>query len=100
MRIVYFTDTYSPEINGVTNTLSRLGAYLDEKRVCHTVFAPAYEYEDTFPRRKNLHSPEKSLDMLIYAAAGLERRFPRKTALGFTGDGPCAEPFSDRYGFV
>jgi glycosyltransferase involved in cell wall biosynthesis len=36
-------------------------------------------------------SPEKSIDMLLYAAAELERRFPGKTALVFTGDGPCAE---------
>jgi glycosyltransferase involved in cell wall biosynthesis len=36
-------------------------------------------------------SPEKSLDMLLYAAAELERRFPRKTAFVFTGDGPYAE---------
>jgi hypothetical protein len=31
MKIAYFTDTYSPEINGVTNTLSRLGVYLDDQ---------------------------------------------------------------------
>jgi glycosyltransferase involved in cell wall biosynthesis len=29
--------------------------------------------------------------MLLYAAAELERRFPRKTAFVFTGDGPYAE---------
>ncbi|MCL2067617.1 MAG: glycosyltransferase family 1 protein [Treponema sp.] len=46
MRIAYFTDTYMPEINGVTNTLSRLGAYLDSKNVHHMVFAPVYNVGD------------------------------------------------------
>jgi glycosyltransferase involved in cell wall biosynthesis len=36
-------------------------------------------------------SPEKGLDMLLYAAAELERRFPGKTVFVFTGDGPYAE---------
>jgi glycosyltransferase involved in cell wall biosynthesis len=36
-------------------------------------------------------SPEKGLDMLLYAAAELEQRFPGKTVFVFTGDGPCAE---------
>jgi len=43
MRIAYFTDTYSPEINGVTNTLSKLGTYLDEKCICQLVIAPDYD---------------------------------------------------------
>jgi glycosyltransferase involved in cell wall biosynthesis len=45
MRIVCFTDTYSPEINGVAATLSRLGAYLNEKQIHHTVIAPDYDDE-------------------------------------------------------
>jgi glycosyltransferase involved in cell wall biosynthesis len=36
-------------------------------------------------------SPEKSLDMLLYGAAEIERRFPGKTVFVFAGDGPCAE---------
>ncbi|MDR2246028.1 MAG: glycosyltransferase, partial [Treponema sp.] len=36
-------------------------------------------------------SPEKGLDMLLYAAAELERRLPGKTVFVFTGDGPYAE---------
>jgi glycosyltransferase involved in cell wall biosynthesis len=42
MRIAFFTDTYQPEINGVTNTLSKLGAYLDNIRVRQLVIAPDY----------------------------------------------------------
>ena len=46
MRIAYFTDTYYPEINGVTNTLSRLHQYLDKNRIPHIFFAPEYPISD------------------------------------------------------
>ena len=49
MRIAYFTDTYLPEINGVTRTLSRLGAYLDEQRIHHMVVAPSYDKTESGP---------------------------------------------------
>lgn len=45
MRIVYFTDTYYPEINGVANTLSRLHQYLDRHGIEHIFFAPEYAEE-------------------------------------------------------
>jgi glycosyltransferase involved in cell wall biosynthesis len=41
-------------------------------------------------------SPEKGLDMLLYAAAEFERRFSGKTAFVFTGDGPYAEVIRKR----
>jgi glycosyltransferase involved in cell wall biosynthesis len=47
MRIAYFTDTYQPEINGVTNTLSKLGAYLDNMRIRQLVIAPDYGGENS-----------------------------------------------------
>jgi len=47
MRIAFFTDTYLPEINGVTNTLSRLGNYLDRSNIHQLVIAPEYEEENT-----------------------------------------------------
>lgn len=46
MRIVYFTDTYYPEINGVANTLSRLHQYLDQQGIDHLFFVPEYRPED------------------------------------------------------
>ncbi|MDR1176977.1 MAG: glycosyltransferase family 1 protein, partial [Treponema sp.] len=49
------TDTYGPEVNGVTNTLARLGAYLEEKHIHQVIFAPAYEGEETFPLKGDLH---------------------------------------------
>jgi glycosyltransferase involved in cell wall biosynthesis len=79
VRIAYFTDTYSPEVNGVTNTLSRLGAYLDEKHIHYTIFAPAYEYEDTLPLRENRHSVYRNL----YRFKGLKTSLSPKSRLAF-----------------
>lgn len=42
MKIAYFTDTLFPQVNGVTNTLGRLDAYLDRKSIRHMFFAPEY----------------------------------------------------------
>ncbi len=43
MRILYFTDTYFPQINGVTNTLDKLVKYLDKTDHKYLFFAPYYE---------------------------------------------------------
>ena len=43
MRIAYFTDTFLPEVNGVTNTLKQLSSYLCEKKTEHIFFAPDYD---------------------------------------------------------
>jgi glycosyltransferase involved in cell wall biosynthesis len=42
MKIAYFTDTFMPELNGVTNTLSRLQAWLDKQEIQYAFFAPDY----------------------------------------------------------
>ena len=42
MRIAYFTDTYLPQINGVTNTLKKLGDYLNDRDIKHMFFAPHF----------------------------------------------------------
>ncbi|MDR1253353.1 MAG: glycosyltransferase family 1 protein [Treponema sp.] len=46
MRIAYFTDTFVPELNGVTNTLSRLREYLEKKDVHYAFFVPDYNRKD------------------------------------------------------
>lgn len=43
MRIAYFTDTYLPEVNGVTNTLKQLTLYLEQRNTEHIFFAPDYD---------------------------------------------------------
>lgn len=42
MRIAFFTDTYLPQINGVSKTLEKLGNYLGEQEIEHMFFAPEY----------------------------------------------------------
>jgi glycosyltransferase involved in cell wall biosynthesis len=79
MRIAYFTDTYTPEVNGVTNTLSRLGAYLDEKRIRHAVFTPAYEDGETFPRVENRHFTYRNL----FRFKGLKTSLSPESRLAF-----------------
>ncbi|MCX7842715.1 MAG: glycosyltransferase family 1 protein [Clostridia bacterium] len=54
MRIAYFTDTYLPQINGVTNTLEKLGNYLSANGIEHMFFAPHY------PETYN-NAPEKNV---------------------------------------
>jgi glycosyltransferase involved in cell wall biosynthesis len=43
MKIAYFTDTFAPELNGVTNTLSKLQTWLDKKEIEYAFFAPDYQ---------------------------------------------------------
>ena len=47
MRIAYFSDTFLPQVNGVTNTLGKLDAYLEKNSVQHKFFVP--EYPETYP---------------------------------------------------
>ncbi|SHI20168.1 Glycosyltransferase involved in cell wall bisynthesis [Sporobacter termitidis DSM 10068] len=46
MKIAYFTDTFSPQINGVTNTLNQLSRYLSQRDIDHIFFAPDYDAAD------------------------------------------------------
>lgn len=46
MKIAYFTDTFLPQVNGVTNTLGKLDAYLEKNSIQHIFFAP--EYPETY----------------------------------------------------
>lgn len=43
MRIAYFSDTFLPQINGVSNTLSYLKRYLDKHNIEHQFHVPDYE---------------------------------------------------------
>jgi glycosyltransferase involved in cell wall biosynthesis len=42
LKIAIFTDTYAPEINGVSLTLAKLQRFLRERQVPHLLFAPDY----------------------------------------------------------
>lgn len=49
MKIAFFTDTFLPQINGVTNTLGYLSAYLTKRGIQHVFFAPEYPQEPAAP---------------------------------------------------
>ena len=60
MKIAYFTDTYAPEVNGVTSTFDKLSVYLERKGVQHVFFAPDYknaqaQRSDTTSKTKSVH---------------------------------------------
>ncbi|SHO48233.1 glycosyltransferase family 4 protein [Anaerocolumna xylanovorans] len=46
MKVALFTDTYLPQINGVTNTLNKLIQYYQRAGIEYKVFVPKYETED------------------------------------------------------
>lgn len=46
MKIAIFSDTFSPQINGVTNTLGKLVRYFQERNIEYKIFVPKYENED------------------------------------------------------
>jgi len=45
MKIAIFTDTFSPEINGVTKTLSKMKSYMDNYGIKYKFFVPGDETE-------------------------------------------------------
>lgn len=76
MRIAYFTDTFLPQINGVSNTLEKLGDYLSGKNIEHMFFAPDYNEKIISPanspvtRFKSISLPfypECRLSLPLYA---------------------------------
>ncbi|MEB3103782.1 glycosyltransferase family 4 protein [Ferviditalea candida] len=48
MRISLFTDTFPPQVNGVSLTLERLVHHLEHRRIPHLVLAPETEEQDLF----------------------------------------------------
>lgn len=45
MRIAIFTDTFFPQINGVTNTLGKMTEYFERNGIDYKIFAPKYDEE-------------------------------------------------------
>jgi hypothetical protein len=48
VRIALFTDTFYPQVNGVSMTLQRLVAHLEKRQVEHRVFVPVISKEETY----------------------------------------------------
>ncbi|MFA0814484.1 MAG: glycosyltransferase family 4 protein [Anaerofustis sp.] len=51
MRVAIFTDTFSPQINGIANTLNQLTSYFQSKGIEYLLFAP--DYGETESRLKS-----------------------------------------------
>jgi glycosyltransferase involved in cell wall biosynthesis len=49
MRIAIFTDTFLPQVNGVANTLRKLGDYLEAERIEYIFIAPDQKIEQRIP---------------------------------------------------
>lgn len=49
MRLAIFTDTFLPQVNGVSNTLKRLGIYLEEHKIDYLFVTPEQKSEDLIP---------------------------------------------------
>lgn len=45
MKVAIFTDTFLPQINGVTNTLSKLAEYYEANNIKYLIFAPDNDVE-------------------------------------------------------
>ncbi|KEK24568.1 glycosyltransferase family 4 protein [Bacillus gaemokensis] len=48
MRVAIFTDTFTPQVNGVAKTLDRLTRYFQKQNIAYSVFAPQHTAEDNF----------------------------------------------------
>lgn len=49
MRIAIFTDTFLPQVNGVTNTLGRMGEYLESKGIAYIFVTPEHKKDGMPP---------------------------------------------------
>jgi phosphatidylinositol alpha 1,6-mannosyltransferase len=49
MKIAIFTDTFYPQVNGVANTLNRLGEYLESSNIEYLFMAPESQKEQDLP---------------------------------------------------
>jgi len=56
MRVALFSDTFSPQINGVTNTLKKLIKYYKEKNIEYKIFAPRYDNEKNDSKAERFYS--------------------------------------------
>lgn len=56
MKIALFSDTYYPQINGVTNTLDKLVQYFEVNNIEYKIFAPKYDDENENANTERFYS--------------------------------------------
>lgn len=87
MKIAIFTDTFTPQVNGVAKTLDRFTQYLQKQNIAYSVFAPHHTTEDHFVTNVN---KMKSIPLkLLYPECRLafpNPRFIKKELFQFQPD--------------
>ena len=76
MKIALFTDTFVPQVNGVSKTLKRLADYLERQQIEHQIYAPHYAREDYYSHHIRRF---KSLPFFLYPECRIT--FPNKIKL-------------------
>ncbi|MCO7126982.1 glycosyltransferase family 1 protein [Sporolactobacillus shoreicorticis] len=86
MKIALFTDTFTPQINGVAKTLNHLTKYFDRKQISYTVFAPLNVKDEN---KSNHVQKLKSIPFAVYPECRLavpNLHLVKKTLLHFQPD--------------
>lgn len=52
MRVAIFTDTFLPQVNGVTNTLKRMGDYFESNSIAYLFITPDQKCENAIPYKR------------------------------------------------
>ncbi len=86
MRVALFTDTFLPQINGVTNMLSKLIQYFDKSSIEYMIFAP-----DSYTELNQSFKIEKFPSMKFFLYPECRLSFPnifriKNTLLNFKPD--------------
>jgi glycosyltransferase involved in cell wall biosynthesis len=83
MKIAYFTDTFIPEVNGVTNTLSRLLEYLEGQGIQYAFFAPEY--------KRKAERPDVPGHKMVHRFKGITTALSPESSLAFPSAGEIAK---------
>lgn len=66
MRVAIFTDTYLPDVNGVSRTLGRWAAYLENRGVSLKIFAPQTPDRDSSSYNSSVINRFYSIPFVLY----------------------------------
>ena len=76
MKIAVFTDTFLPQVNGVTNTLRKMMQYFADNGITCKVFAPYYENIET-----DYPSVERFFSVSLFFYPECRLAFPKTKAI-------------------
>jgi len=64
MRVAVVTDTFFPQVNGVTKTLNRMQAYMQKNDITHKFFIPEFQNDDEEAMERVISF--KSINFFLY----------------------------------